>query len=453
MIKTLRAMWQDTLLRGIVKNSSYLFSSNSIAIVLSMLQGIFAARLLGATDFGVLAGVILPVASDIHRLVSFRMSEPVVKYLNQFLAEGRKDRAAATVKGAMLVEGLVTVLAYVVLVLAAPLAARYFAKDPQTSSLFLLYGAFLFTYAMYETATGVLQAWNKFNQLALVRLVQSGLTAGLIFAAYLTHGGLLHVLLAYLTGKVVEGLTTSFLALRLVRRELGPGWWRTSLKLMPERRELGRFAISTNLQGTLNLIFRDSETLLISLLRSPAEAGYFRIALAVINLVLLPIDPFIAPTYRELTRTVAERNYDLVRRLIKRVSLIAGAWTLVAGGGMALLGYWLVPLMYGAEFRPAYPALVLLLIGYGFANTLHWNRSLLLSLGKPGFPIKSAAIAGSVKTLLTFLIVPIYGYLAEAAILSAYFLASIGLNVWRGRREISACEAREAAHSHLREVE
>ena len=99
MIKTLRAMWQDKLLRGIVKNSSYLFSSNSVAIVLSMLQGIFAARLLGVTNFGILAGVILPVASDIHRLVSFRMSEPVVKYLNQFLAEGRKDRAAAVVNG------------------------------------------------------------------------------------------------------------------------------------------------------------------------------------------------------------------------------------------------------------------------------------------------------------------------------------------------------------------
>jgi O-antigen/teichoic acid export membrane protein len=445
MIKTLRAMWQDKLLRGIIKNSSYLFSSNSIAIVLSMLQGIFAARLLGATNFGILAGVILPVASDIHRLVSFRMSEPVVKYLNQFLAEGRKDRAAATVKGAMLVEALVTALAYGVLVLAAPLAARYLAKDPQTSSLFLLYGTFLFSFAVYETATGVLQAWNKFNQLAVVRLAQSGVTAALIFTAFLTHGGPLEVLLAYLVGKVLEGLTVAILALRLVKRELGSDWWRASLKLMPERRELGRFALSTNLQGTLNLIFRDSETLLISLLRSPAEAGYFRIALAVINLVTLPVDPFIAPTYREITRTIAERNFDLTRRLLKRVSIIAGTWTLGAGGVLTLAGYWLVPLMYGAEFRPAYPALVLLLVGYGFANILHWNRPLLLALDKPAFPIKSAAAAGSIKTLLTFIVVPIYGYLAEAAILSAYFLSSIGLNVWRGRREIATQEAKDAA--------
>ena len=445
MIKTLRAMWQDTLLRSIVKNSSYLFSSNSVAIVLSMLQGIFAARLLGATNFGILAGVILPVASDIHRLLSFRMSEPVVKYMNEYLTEGRKDRAAATVKGAMLVEGMVTLLAYGVLVLAAPLAARFLAKDPQTSSLFLLYGVFLFAFAIYETSTGVLQALNKFNQLAVVRLVQSGITAGLVFVAFLTHGGILQVLLAYLVGKVVEGLTISFMALRLVRNEFGRNWWQTSLKLMPDRRELGRFAISTNLQGTLNLIFRDSETLLISLLRSPAEAGYFRIGMAVINLVTLPVDPFIAPTYREITRTIAEHNYDLTRRLLKRVSIIAGTWTVAAGGVIGLFGYWLVPLMYGAEFRPAYPALLLLLVGYGFANILHWNRPLLLALGKPAYPIKIAAITGSLKTLLTFLLVPLYGYLAEAALLSGYLLSSIGLNVWRGRREIAARSAEDCA--------
>jgi O-antigen/teichoic acid export membrane protein len=443
MIKILRAMWQDSLLRGIVKNSSYLFSSNSIAIVLSMAQGIFAARLLGVNEFGILAGVIIPIASDIHRLVSFRMSEPVVKYLNQYLAEGRKDRASAMVKGAFLVEALVTLLAYGVLALAAPLAARYLAKDPQTASLFMLYGLFLFTYIGYETGSGVLQAWNKFNQLAVIRLIQSGLTAGLIIIAYMTHGGLFNVLLAYLLGRSLEGLIVSYLALRVVRQELGRDWWRASLKLMPERRELGRFAISTNLQGTLNLLFRDSETILISLLRSPAEAGYFRIALAVINLVTMPIDPFIAPTYREITRTIAERNYDLSRRLLKRVSIIAATWTLAAGGVVVACGYWLIPLMYGAEYRPAYPALVLLLIGYGCANILHWNRPLLLALGKPDFPIKTSAATGIIKTLLTVLIVPVYGYLAEAAILSGYFLSSIGLNVWRGRREIAAREIQD----------
>jgi hypothetical protein len=33
------------------------------------------------------AGVVIPFASNIHSLLSFRMSEVVVKYVAQFLAE------------------------------------------------------------------------------------------------------------------------------------------------------------------------------------------------------------------------------------------------------------------------------------------------------------------------------------------------------------------------------
>jgi hypothetical protein len=52
MLKNLRSWWQDTLLRGVLKNSSYLFSSNSLAAGLSMINSIFATRLLGVDGLG-----------------------------------------------------------------------------------------------------------------------------------------------------------------------------------------------------------------------------------------------------------------------------------------------------------------------------------------------------------------------------------------------------------------
>ena len=58
------------------------------------------------------------------------------------------------------------------------------------------------------------------------------------------------------------------------------------------------------------------------------------------------------------------------------------------GLGLALLGWWLIPAVYGAGYAPAYPAVVILLVGYGFANIFQWNRPLLLALGMPSFPLK-----------------------------------------------------------------
>lgn len=429
-------MTQDNLLRGVIKNSSYLFSSNAISIVLSMLQGIFAARLLDVQGYGIVAAVVIPFTSSINRLLSFRMSELVVKYLGQFLTEGKRDRAVAVVKGAALVELLTSALAYGVLLLLTPLAARYLSKDTQTAYLFAVYGLVLLAFAFYETATGVLQVTRRFNRIAQIQLLQNGVTAAVIFTAFLADRGMLEVVLGYLLGKAIGAVVLYWVALGSLQEELGKGWWKVPLNGLLDLKELSRFALSTNLQGTVNLIVRDSETLFVTALRSPVEAGYFKIALGVINLVMLPVEPFIATTYSEISRTIAQKEYSLTHRLLKRVTMITGGWSVAAGGFVGLFGYWLIPWLYGKEYAPAFPALLILILGYGCANILNWNRPLLLALGMPGYPLKVSAWMGLVKTALTLALLPPLGYLAETALLSGYLVMTVLMNVWRGLREL-----------------
>jgi O-antigen/teichoic acid export membrane protein len=444
-LRTLRSWWQDRLLWGIVKNSGYLLSSNTAAMVLSMLQGIFAARLLGVEGFGIIAGVVIPFASAVHRFMSFRMSELVVKYLGQAMVEEKRERAAAVVKAAALVEGLTSVAAYLVLFLGAPLAAKYLTKDASLAPLFAFYGLFLLSHLVYETSLGVLQVNRLFNRQATVHFTQSLITAGLIFAAYLFQGGMWEVLGAYFAGKTFMGIAITAIAFRQLNRTVGSGWWRTSFRSLPDWVSMAKFGVSTNLHGTVNLAARDSETMFISLLRSPVEAGYFKIALTVINLVMLPIEPFIATTYAEISRTISKMEWGITRRLLKRVTMISGIWTIAAGGGAALLGWWMIPTFYGADFGPAYPAMLVLLAGYGFANIFNWNRSLLLALGLPAYPLKVSAAVGAVKTILTFSLVGMLGYVFEAGLLSGYFIITIGLILRRGLAEFRQREA-QAQH-------
>lgn len=438
------------MLRGVVKSSSYLFSSNTLSAALSFLQGIFAVRLLGAEGYGLVSGTVIVFASNIHRLLSFRMSEVVVKHFGQALSventvlEGKREQAAAVVKTAGLVEAGTSILAYLILLLLAPWAATYLAKDPQAAFLFRFYGLVLFSNMVFETSTGVLQAVKRFDRLALVNICQSILTAILIFIAFLSLGSALDVLAAYLLGKTLAGLALAGLALRELNACLGRGWQHASLRRLGDWRKIASFGIQTNLSGTVNLLVRDNIPLYLGALRpeavAQAEVGYFKLALSIINLVMLPIEPFIWPTYAEITRTIAQKQWHATRRLLKRVSAISGLWTLVAGGGMVLLGWWLIPLVYGSDMSPTYPAMVILLIGYGLANIFHWNRPLLLALGKPSIPLIIALAVGVVEILLAIWIVPRYGYRSMAAILSGFFVVSISVTVWRGLREISISE-------------
>ncbi len=427
------AEWrQDHLLRRVVRNSGYLFSSTTVSAALGFFQGILAVRLLGIADYGLVSGIITQFASNVNRLLSFRMSEVMVKYLGQALMEGKKERAAALVKGIGLSEAAASVLAYLVLLALAPWAARVFAKDAQTAPLFAFYGLFLLANLVYETSTGVLQATDRFDRLAVVGLIQSVITAVLILAAFLLKGGVFAVLAAYLIGKSFAGIAVVLFAVGQLNRTLEPGWHKVSLRLLPDWREIGRFALTTNLDGTVNLFVRDNVSLYLGAFRSKAEVGYFNLASSLINFVTLPIEPFIQPTYAELTRTIARREWARTRHLLRRVSGIAAAWTLSAGGGLAALGWWLIPFVYGADTAPVYPAAIILLIGFGFANILHWNRPLLLAFGKPWFPLLAKAVVGVVEIGLIFSLVPAYGYLAQSAILSAFFVGSIGWIVWRG---------------------
>lgn len=449
MLQRFHSWRQDHLLRGVLKSSSYLFSSNALSAVLSFLQGIFAVRLLGADGYGLVSGTVIVFASNIHRLFSFRMSEVVVKHYGQAVETGKRERAAAVVKGAALVEAGTSLLAYLVLFLVAPWAADHIAKDPQTASLFRFYGLVLFSNLLYETSTGVLQATRRFDRLALVNITQSILTAALIFAAFLYKGSAFDVLAAYLLGKTLAGIAIAALANHALKTHLGRGWQAAPLRLLTDWRGMLRFAIHTNLNGTVNLVMRDNIPLYLGFLRPEAlaqtEVGYFKLALSIINLVMLPIEPFIWPTYAEITRTIAQKQWPGTRRLLKRVSTIAGLWTLSAGGGMALLGWWLIPLVYGTDMRPAYPAVLILLIGYGFANIMNWNRPLLLALGKPSLPVLIALVVGLAEIVLTILLVPKFGYLSMAGILSGYFVVSISIIVWRGMRELSNQEVHQAA--------
>jgi O-antigen/teichoic acid export membrane protein len=102
----------------------------------------------------------------------------------------------------------------------------------------------------------------------------------------------------------------------------------------------------------------------------------------------------------------------------------------------ALTGWWIIPFLYKKQASPVYPVLLILIAGYGFASIFQWNRSLFLSFGKAGYPILISTLVGVIELALMSYLVPIYGYLMMAIILSGYFIVSIGLISLRGLWEV-----------------
>jgi O-antigen/teichoic acid export membrane protein len=444
-MKFVASLWttfkNDKLLQKVVRNSSYLLSSNVIGMGLSVVQSILAGRLLGVAGFGVI-GTITVFASTLNRLFSFRMNELVVKYFGEANTKGQSDRAQAVVKAAALGEIFSALLSFGVIVLAAPYAASNLADDPSTTRLFIIYGTIVLANFATETATGILQVTNKFKNQAILNLVSSVMTASIITWAFFAKRGLMEVMAGYLLGKFLLGLGTTALGWREMQKKFGFGWIRTSLSHLPPFKELFGFAFSTNISSTIIMLVRDNEALWIAWLLSPVAVGYAKTALAIINLVQVPITPFISTTYPEINNAVTRKDWTLLRRLLKRVTLISGTWTLGTSVGLVIFGRWLLS-FYGADFQPAYVPMLLFLAGLGFANIFFWNRPLLLSLGLPMVPYKISLWCGIAKVGLAILLVPRFGLNFEAILLSVFFIVSITMIILRGFREIRKIETAE----------
>ncbi|MEI8132448.1 MAG: hypothetical protein WCG34_08440, partial [Leptolinea sp.] len=87
-----------------------------------------------------------------------------------------------------------------------------------------------------------------------------------------------------------------------------------------------------------------------------------------------------------------------------------------------------------------YSILLILLIGFGVANIFFWNRPLLLALGKAEIPLQVGFWGMVAKLALAFMVLPWAGYLAEAWLLSGYFVFTIGVIIWQGYRNLQQAE-------------
>jgi O-antigen/teichoic acid export membrane protein len=432
----------DELLGRVVRNSTHLFGSNAAGLVLSVVQGILAARMLGPAGYG-LVGIVMSYASTVNGMLSFRMGELVVRYGGEYLEKGDKQRAAALIKVSAVAEMAVSLLAFLTVSLTAGLAARWVAKTPGIEWMFVLYGMGLLCNFNAETATGVLQITNKIKSRGNINFIQAVFSAALIIVIFVWNErvgvdagvAVLAVLAAYLLGKAILGLGLFVAAWSEVGRLLGSGWQKVDVSTLPSLRELFGFALSSNLSATAILVFRESEVLWVGLFLNSEAAGLYKVAYTIVGLLSVPADPLILSVYPEANRLVVQKAWRRLKDFLRKITALSFLYNMVIALGLVVLGRWVLAI-FGEQYTVAYPAMMALLAGLVFNYTLFWNRPLLLSFGLQSFALGAILVAGAVKVALAIPLVPRYGYVMEAALLSCYYVISVGLIVWRGLREL-----------------
>jgi O-antigen/teichoic acid export membrane protein len=412
----------DPALVRILKNSGWLLSAKGMSLPMQVVQSVLVARLLGVSGFGTF-GVIVAYVEMARRLTSFRMNDVVVKFVTDAIVARDKPRAAATMKAALGAEVCTSLVSFLLVWVTVPFVAKAFLGNEAANAFIAIYGASILIDCMLEPATGLLQVFNRFRVQAIADVLGKVVSLVAVAIVFLGHGGMLAVIIAYLIGNSLStGLVLVFAA-REAAEQLGRGWWRTPIAVLRGRgRELTGFALSTNLGGTLSLIVKDSELLWLGYFTTPAAAGLYKLAKSWITMVVIPAAPLVKSFYPAIARTIAGRELTATKRLLRKGTALAALWIVPVGACFLAVSPWMVPRLYGPDYRPAITVFAILLLGMGISDIVFWVRPLLLSLGRADFALWITALHTVLKVVLVVSLVPAGGAIAMASITAGLFI-------------------------------
>jgi O-antigen/teichoic acid export membrane protein len=194
--------------------------------------------------------------------------------------------------------------------------------------------------------------------------------------------------------------------------------WNTS-----SHRELLRYSGKSHPDVLFQQVLLRSDYLFIGAFMGSEALGYYAMATAAAELLLIVPEAVTTPLMKRLLR-----QGDGIEQLTPFALRITATVMLAACLSMALVGNWLIVSLFGESYAPAYPALLALLpglFGLCYASILRLD---LLGKNRPGSVSLMMGAGAAINLLLNLLLIPSIGIVgAGIASSTAYLLVSLAM--------------------------
>jgi O-antigen/teichoic acid export membrane protein len=245
---------------------------------------------------------------------------------------------------------------------------------------------------------GVLRALDRFDLLSWQSSAHPIVRAILVWGAWMTEAPFETFVAIWFVTELGGELFLWFLAWReLKRRDLLTGIRPT---LRPDTLPgAWRFAIQVNLTGSLTAAWGPIARLVIGGLVGPAGAAVYRIAASLADAAQRPADFLAKAYYPEVVRMDLATKQPW--KLMLRGTVLATVAGVIAVLLLILGGRWLIDTLFGPDFLPAYPVLMVLIVAPLLGMISFPLPPMLYALDRPDAPLKARLVA----TILYFAIV------------------------------------------------
>ena len=419
--------------RRIARHTGWLLSAHVVATVLLALQAILTVRALGPTRLGIMALVVTYVLT-IRQLLDFRVWEPILKFVPQYQAAGRHDRASGIVLLGWLLEVGTALLTVLIVTLTASVAARWLTGDAAHAGLFRLYAWSAVLGIPAHPIGALLRLADRPSWLSVQRIATTAVQLAGTILVILRGVTLEGLLIAQLAGILVGSAVAMVLAVpahRLIGLNVRKG--RGLRALRGESRTVAHFCLMTNLTGCSRVLSSRADTLILGWLTTPAVVGFYDLARLLASQALELFGPLHMSILPEMSIVAAHGREEALRRLRRQLTRVMLALVIPICLLTTVAAPWIMPIVFGVEYGPSV-ILVQILIWQLLWLPVVWIPSDLLIAGRPGLLMTINWIGAALLIALLLVLVPMAGGAGAAISLTSYQLAFVALAVWAYRR-------------------
>jgi O-antigen/teichoic acid export membrane protein len=407
---------------GLVARRSATAVAIYAAAALGLASAIVAARLLGPGDFGAYA-LVLATTGFFQVLLDSTVEEAAVKYGYRYAGRGDWGRLRRLFRVGLALKLAGGAAAAVLVAAVAPLADPLFGTEGLLVPL-LIAAAIPLVQAPESLAGAALLIRGRYDLRGVSMAVAMALRlAGVAVGA---QYGVTEAVLGILAGQV------------LATAVVGVAGWAAFSRfpaaapagLGPDRAPLRRFILQSAAATSLVSARTSLTPLLVGLVATPLQVGYFRAAQAPVTGAHSLSAPARLVLLTEQTRDFEGGRIDRVYRLLGRY-MLATTGLVVA---LLPLLWWFMPdlvrLLYTAAFLPAVDAARLIAVAGAIWIVFGWTKSFPVSIGRPGLRILGHGLEIVVLVPLVVVLASRWGATGAAAAVLAATVAFAAL--WAG---------------------
>jgi len=404
ILYSIKSWFMETVKRKAVKHLGFIYSGRAVTAVLRFAVSIVVVRTLGAESFGLLtiATVLMGISA---RVIELGLTTTMVRKLSLHISEGDDESAVSIFKRIYSVRIQVSTVFVVLAYFLAPVVARkVYGNEALIWPLRMAsFGALM--YNMYYHSEGVLRAYERFKQVAVVSVIgQVVRTVSVLALAYFSVLNIETTMAANLAQIFVGFLVASFLIPSGLYR-------RKSVKSYPLR-EISSYSGWMFLFIVLFMVFDRLDVLMLGYFKAASEVGIYSVAFILVKPFELIPETFNTVFLPKVSKF--KKKFEIFRYFrdtIKVTALIA-----VIGLIFIFVAKPIVVTFYGEDFMPSVRLFQILIGAFVLLTVINPINLVAHTINKPQLFSLMAAINLALNFGGNLIFIPEYGALGAAIV-------------------------------------